>query len=366
MQWYNDFPEDIQQFILKLKRHPRFAEELAKFGNAVYQLYQKNSSKKKLGEKITLKAMEMEPDNPQVRFHAEWVLEKKIPKWHFRIIQDQLRNDIYDKVLREFVKPDSIVLEIGTGTGILAMMAARAGAKRVYTCEMEPLIGQAARKNIFKNNLQNQISIILKKSTELKIGEDLPERADILVSEITDSNLLGERVLPVMEDAITRLVKNNAVILPGQIAVQGILVSKIPTLLQFQSLKEINGFDLSGFNHFKPITLPINETNLKQIMPNALSESLELFRFDFTSHKHFANQTKTLKMPIIRTGKAYGVVKWILLQFTEDFIYENKPPLESCWAPILHIFPKPIPVEKGSLLPLCVAHDQKNIRIYPE
>ena len=366
MQWYNNFPEEIKQFILKLKKQPRFAEELAKFGYAVYQLYQKSSSKKELGEKIAVKALEMEPDNLQVRFHAEWVLEKKVPRWHFNIIKDELRNNIYDKALRKFVKQESIVLEIGTGTGLLAMMAAHAGAKKVYTCEMEPLVGQAARENILKNNLQDQISVILKKSTELKIGNDLPERADVLVSEITNNNLLGEYVLPIMEDAMTRLLKKDAVILPGQIAVRGALVGEISTILPFFNIQNIHGFDLSAFNRFKPLTYPIDKTNLKQIMPNALSEPLELLRFDFTSQKHFKEQTKTLKMPVNRTGKAYGLVKWILLQFTEDLIYENKPPLESCWAPILHIFPKPIPVTKGELFPLCVTHNQENIRIYSE
>lgn len=365
MQWYNDFPEDIQQFIQQLKKRPRFAEELAKFGHAVYQLYQKSSSKKELGEKIAVKALEMEPDNLQVRFHAEWALKKKVPGWHFGIINDQMRNDTYDRALREFIKPNSIVLEIGTGTGLLAMMAARAGAKKVYTCEMEPLIAQAARENILKNNLQDQISVIQKKSTELRIGEDLPERADVLVSEITNSGLLGEDVLPVMEDAMTRLVKKNAVLLPRQIAVQGVLISEISTILPLRDTQDINGFDLSAFNRFKPLTCPIDRTSLKQVMPNTLSAPLELLRFDFTSQKHFTELSKTVKIPVSRTGKIYGLVKWIHLQFTEDLIYENRPPLETCWAPILHLFPKPISVEKGQLLPLCVVHKQRDIRIYP-
>ena len=362
---YNDLPGDMQQFILQLKKRPRFAEKLAKYGHAVYQLYQNTSSKNRTGERIAIKAFEMEPDNLQVRFYAEWALKKKVPRWHFNIINDQMRNDIYDRALRKFIKPNSVVLEIGTGTGLLAMMAARAGAKKVYTCEIEPLIGQAARENILKNNLQDQVSVILKKSTELRIGEDLPEKADLLVSEITDSNLLGEYVLPIMEDAITRLVKKNAVILPGQSAVWGMLVSEIFTLPPLRDTQDINGFDLSAFNRFKPLTCPIDSANLKQVMPNALSAPLELLRFDFTSQKDFTEQSKTLRIPISRTGKAYGLVKWILLQFTENLVYENKPPLESCWTPILHIFPKPIPVEKGQLLPLCVTHNQKTITIFP-
>ncbi len=366
MQWYSNFPEDIQQFILQLEKQPQFAEKLARFGYAVYQLNQKSTSGKEFAEKIAIKALEMEPDNLQVRFHAEWAMQKKVPKWHFGIINDQMRNDTYDRALREFIKPNSIVLEIGTGTGLLAMMAARAGAKKVYTCEMEPLITQAARENILKNNLQDQISVIQKKSTELWIGEDLPERADVLVSEITDSGLLGEDVLPVMEDAMTRLVKKNAVLLPRQIAVQGVLVSEISTILPLRDTQDINGFDLSAFNRFKPLMYPINGAKLKQIMPNALSESMELLRFDLTSRKHVTEQNKTVKMPVTQSGKAFGLVKWIHLQFTEDLIYENRPPLESCWAPILHIFPKPIPVDKGQLFPLLVTHNKENIKIYSE
>lgn len=365
MQWYSNFPEDIQQFILQLEKQPRFAEELAKFGYAVYQLNKKSISKKEFAEEIAVKALEMEPDNQQVRLHTEWVLDKKVPRWHFNIIQDKLRNDIYNKALLMFVKPESIVLEIGTGTGLLAMMAARAGAKKVYTCEMEPTVGQAAQENILKNNLQNQISVILKKSTELQIGVDLPEKADLLVSEITNSDLLGENILPIMDDAITRLLKKDAVILPNQIAVEGVLVSEISTILPFFNIQDIHGFDLSAFSRFKPLTYPIDKTNLKQIMPNALSEPLELLRFDFTIQKHFKEQIKTMEMQVNKTGKAYGMIKWILLQFTENLIYENKPPLESCWAPLLHIFPEPILVKKGESFPLCVRHNQKNIRVYP-
>ena len=113
------------------------------------------------------------------------------------------------------------MFEIGTGTGLLAMLAARAGARHFYTCEAEQPVAEAARDIISRNGLSERITVIAKSAEKIRLVEDLPERADLFVAEIVDNSLLGERVLPLTELARARLLKPGAVLLPRAIAAMG-------------------------------------------------------------------------------------------------------------------------------------------------
>ena len=56
------------------------------------------------------------------------------------------------------MRPGDIVLDIGCGAGLTAMLAARAGARHVYTCEQQPLIAQAAERVIDANNVNSKLT----------------------------------------------------------------------------------------------------------------------------------------------------------------------------------------------------------------
>lgn len=52
-----------------------------------------------------------------------------------RMVADRPRTDAFAAAIREVVRPTDTVLDVGTGTGILAMLAARAGARKVYAID---------------------------------------------------------------------------------------------------------------------------------------------------------------------------------------------------------------------------------------
>ncbi|PTS84197.1 hypothetical protein DBR17_08195, partial [Sphingomonas sp. HMWF008] len=156
--------------------------------------------------------------SPALNF-ADAVVGKAVPSWHFTMMRDARRNRAYDAALRRAVKPQSRVLEIGTGAGLLAMMAARAGAREVITCEVNPVIAAAAREVIALNGFADRIRVIGKHSSDLTLA-DIGGRADILVSEIVDSSLLGEGVLGAHEAAMRDLVKPGGVVIPGSGAIR--------------------------------------------------------------------------------------------------------------------------------------------------
>lgn len=130
------------------------------------------------------------------------------------MLHDRDRNDVYERALQlsiyHFRKAhgrDPIVLDIGTGTGLLAMFAARHGAEFVLGCEMFDAMASIAESVIKTNNLSSTINVISAKSTSIESLS--PVRPDILVSELLDSALLGESCMYSHADAIQRFMDSR-------------------------------------------------------------------------------------------------------------------------------------------------------------
>ena len=82
---------------------------------------------REIAVELCARAMKLAPGSGEVRTIAAEVLSKGLPKWHVDIVRDTGRNNAYEAALQRAVFPGCKVLEIGTGTGLLAMMAIRAG-----------------------------------------------------------------------------------------------------------------------------------------------------------------------------------------------------------------------------------------------
>ena len=115
---------------------------------------------------LCYRAIAAAPDDPEISAIAASLLSETVPQWHATIILDRARNEAYDVALQAAVKPGMRVLEVGAGTGLLAMMAARAGAAEVITCEANPLIAERARAIIAANGYADRVRIIGKHSSE--------------------------------------------------------------------------------------------------------------------------------------------------------------------------------------------------------
>lgn len=95
------------------------------------------------------------------------------------------------------------VLDIGTGTGLLAMLAVRHGADSVVACEMFAPVAACASKIIEENGFSSKIKLVNKHSTSLTVGPDgdLTFKANILVSEVFDTELIGEGAIQTFNHA---------------------------------------------------------------------------------------------------------------------------------------------------------------------
>lgn len=122
------------------------------------------------------------------------------------MLHDTERNRKYAMAIKEAIETmksrgkRANVLDIGTGTGLLAMLAAQYGADTVTTIEAFSPVSHIARKIIATNGFRDKIKIINKHSTEVNVGKgkDIEERANILVTEVFDTELIGEGAIKVM------------------------------------------------------------------------------------------------------------------------------------------------------------------------
>ena len=309
---------------------------------------------------IASAARKLAPNNFPIRVLTEWLDRDQAPLWHFGIIHDDIRNETYARALRHFVKPGMVVYEIGTGTGILAMLAAQAGAKHVYTCEIRKDVAEAARQIIERNGYANHITVINKDALTIKLGEDIPEQADLFVAEIVDNTLLGEQVLPLTECARERILKPNAILLPHTVTARGCLISGRGHSNRYR-MDQVMGFDLSPFNRFKPVELNAGKGggDLER-----LSEDVELASFDLT--RDAPNETKKrINITVSKAGNAEAIIRWLHLDFGDGITFENRPPQKSSWDPHIHIFPEPKNVICGDKIDFELYHNRDRLFLWP-
>ena len=145
------------------------------------------------------------------------------------LLEDQRRTESFLAGVKAVVRPGDVVLDLGTGVGLLAIAAAQAGASRVYA--LEPTgIGTLAKANFQANGYGDRITLITGMSTEV----DLPERADVLLSDLVSNDPLGERVVQFTADARRRLLKPAARLMPSAVRIFALPVDVPAALLPRQ------------------------------------------------------------------------------------------------------------------------------------
>lgn len=350
----NNLHDSAQNFIRALELNPNSIETIANLDALL-----KEMSEPAEALVYYRKVLAISPTNIAAQQGAYLSLSRIVPEWHVPMMNEQHRNSAYYAALQAVITPNSTVFEIGTGSGLLAMMAAKLGAKQVNTCESVPLIAETAKQIIKDNQFENTINVISKKSVDIEIGVEIPEQADILVSEIFSSELLGEHVLPSLEDAKRRLLKPQGKVIPaaGSIMIGLFTGDDIRRNLV---VDDSFGFNLQHFNSIISKKRMIARNDLKIEL---LSDGIAAFDFDFEGEDSFPAQSKILHVPIKTAGRCYGIVQWMRLDMAKgkDIVFENHPSQTSKvsnWQQCAYLFDEPIDVVAGQLVAIKAMHNR--------
>lgn len=311
------------------------------------------------------RAFALQPDDIHIQHQIRRLSAELVPFWHIPMLNDTRRNDAFEAAIIAAIAKrgsEARVLDIGTGSGLLAMMAARAGARSVTACEMVPIIAAVARNIIADNGYGDRIAVHTLPSSELQVGTHLDERADILVSEILSSDLLTEHVLDTFEDAHARLLKPDAIVIPRGASAMGCLVES-QVLADYVFVDQVSGFDVSRFGALAAPKLPIHGTMTDW---RRLSGDVELVHIDLTCSRH-RNELRLLQIDVLEDGIGTGIVQWMQVDLADGITFDNHPDgySDGGWLQVLHNFPEPIAVRAGDVLNVAVGHDRVTLIVRP-
>jgi tetratricopeptide (TPR) repeat protein len=346
--------EAEEQFRRCIELNPDFHHAYASLAQCLHDLGKRDESL----ELLKL-AQERFPEDEDTDFMLRLQYSSVAPAWHIPMVNDDERNQAYDLALRRAVRPGDLVLEIGTGSGLVAMMAARAGAAKVVSCEVLPLMADIAREVVAKNGLGERITILTRKSTQVQVGEDMPDRADVFVSELINIGMLSPNMLPVLQHARENLLKPGARIIPAAAIVHAALI-EAPQLGRVNPVRQIAGFDLSPLDKLR--SPGYAQIDMAADLVRQLSQPFRALEFDFRENMP-ERDARLIQVTATSSGIAHGIAFWFDLVMDEEVVYSSASPIRTNhWKQAAEFFAQPVAVQPGDRLTIIAAYDNTRIQ----
>jgi protein arginine N-methyltransferase 1 len=267
------------------------------------------------------------------------------------LLDDAARLDTWHAAIGATVRPGDVVLDLGAGMGILSLFACQAGAARVYAVESAPSV-ELARLVAADNGLEERIVCLHGRSQDV----ELPERADVLLTDTTETFGLNGQLLSAVIDARARLLKPGARLLPGKIELRAAPVEAPRAYRYLVDLwaHDVRGFDLGAIRPFAANNMQPADLDAEALLaePAALG-ALEL---ESVPEPSFAGGAR---VTVTRAGTAHGLAGFFSAQLAEGIVLTNDP-REATVSYVRALLPlaEPLALEAGDELAVDVStHD---------
>lgn len=283
-----------------------------------------------------------DPKNKVIHSYVTALADLDAPKKALPLLQDKCRVEKYDMAIRSCLqkRPGSRVLSVGAGTGILQLLAARAGAAHIYAFERSHMLFRMAKQSMAANQHLLDTSAIqlvdrplhvcysnrpVEASAEYGEPVQLEEEADVLITDMFDHNVLGMRVLDAVDYAAKHILRPGAIILPAKVHVKAMLVD--------MRIGKVSGLDLSYLNTYRwhpqheklhahresylRISAPFDVCTIDlQTRVDALTTSGD--EEDSGESMLNAEKLETLQVEAQKSGCWNAVLMWFHLELDED------------------------------------------------
>lgn len=262
------------------------------------------------------------------------------------MLQDEVRNRAFKEAIFRSVKKDDVVIDLGTGTGILAIWAAQAGAKKVYAIE-ETDVADVAEAVIKENGFEDVITVLKANSSEVT----LPEQGDLLIAELVGHFLFEEGIVEAIADVRNVLLKPRARIIPSSAKV---FVAPVELSHEFDEISYWDTWENPTLSQIRKRAA--NSAYVETVgAQSMLAESVELFRVDFKRGELGLLKTN-VRFECHRDGRLDGVAGWFQLDLGKDVFLATSPCGEAThWQQCVFPMENPVQVQEGERLSFVMA-----------
>jgi predicted RNA methylase len=270
---------------------------------------------------------------------------------HRTMALDTVRNRAYANALARTITPNSIVLDLGAGTGVLGLMAARLGARRVYLVEPTDVIA-VARELGCANGLEDRVHCLRGRLEAI----ELPEKVNVIVSVMTGNFLVTEDLLPVLFHARDTVLQPGGQMIPDAAAMEATIVSA-PALhathvASWSAGQE--GIDTSVVRPYAANTPVYNSPDIRGV--DYLADPAEIHRVDFGSDGYAGVHTRSI-VSATAAGTCHGIAGWFRMRLGADWLSTSPRHDRLHWSAVFFPIDPPLSIDAGE--PVTIGLDRE-------
>jgi SAM-dependent methyltransferase len=221
--------------------------------------------------------------------------------YHQTLLGDARRNRAFHRALAARVIPGSTVLDLGAGTGVWAVAAARLGARRVVAVEREAVLVPVIEALARENGVADRVEVVRADARRVR----LPPTFDVVLCEMVGNEAVDEGLLGVLERARTRFLRPGGALVPEWVALAAAPVR--PPLALGLTPRLLKAASLAALTAHAPRSL--HPTELRPLAPGR-----EVLRLDL--HAARAAEPLPLARAAFRVadGRSVGgIAVWVVV-----------------------------------------------------
>lgn len=258
------------------------------------------------------------------------------------MVADEVRTGAYVEALRRVVRPDSVVLDLGTGIGFLAVTAAKLGARRVYAVDSNEAV-EVAREVAAANGVADRVELLRADSREI----ELPERANLMVADVHGALPWALGSVPPVIDARRRLLTEDATILPVR---DRLFVAVTEFGADYDEQTAVWRRRPFGVDIEPGRDLVVNLRRRVKFRPEQLaSRPAEVATLEYASVAT-ADMSGSARLEVGRDGPAHGLAVWFDCEFGGEIGFSNRPGNELVFGQVFFPWTEEVELRSGEVV----------------